>query len=684
METMPKYSGHINQMHMFPPQWSTAERDQWKAFHQSSNPLSWIQQKLGKRLRSILPSIPELVYKPLPSANSFRVLEIYPDEVDTMIQCRLRPAEVGDGTHYCALSYTWGDQQPSEPILCDGQFAYVTPMLREALRRFRLAGEGVGNLATVWADAICISQSDKDEKSAQVLLMKHIFRDAAQVCAFLGDADFKYPEFAALYDKCLALSQEVPPATLEQLKPETTLWRTFGLPGRFDPVWQDLIRFITHPWFKRVWIVQEYCLSQDAMISYGPFSAPADNVISVLQLLFANGMVYVLARTAQDLATKELLASMGPYFRFLDGLRKRVRDGHNPRLDELLIKQPAHGATDPRDQIYGLLGLSSDSDAVAIKPDYRLDIGSVYINVCHHALQAHGSLHFLYDCSMQQSLSLPSWVPDWSVAKATNSLTREMNLPNGLVPYVYKAAADTTPSFQLLPAGALSLKGVFVDEISEVAADHWSTMKSNPDVVVLVPGEMELGRTYHIPSDDGFFLDPLGDSAWFRDSRKLAEKASASLAADRADQAAESPTGDADSVRHTHLATLTAHNPSRRRGVGCDASLWAQYTAFKRATENGSSPDPGEVSDFLGAAMPVCGGRRVCLTSRGYLAHVPAEAVVGDKVAVFLGAIVPFVLRKSPDVEVHHIVIGECYVHGLMSGQGLSLPGVKIEDIKLT
>lgn len=62
---------------------------------------------------------------------------------------------------------------------------------------------------------------------------------------------------------------------------------------------------------------------------------------------------------------------------------------------------------------------------------------------------------------------------------------------------------------------------------------------------------------------------------------------------------------------------------------------------------------------------------------------MPSEAEVGDRIAVFLGVIVPFVIRQRSEKEVDHLVVGECYVHGLMEGEALDLPNVKIEDITL-
>ena len=53
-----------------------------------------------------------------------------------------------------------------------------------------------------------------------------------------------------------------------------------------------------------------------------------------------------------------------------------------------------------------------------------------------------------------------------------------------------------------------------------------------------------------------------------------------------------------------------------------------------------------------------------------YLCMVPQGTRTGDIIALFWGSEVPFVLRRSATIEEYQIV-GECYVHGEMSGEGL-------------
>ena len=70
-------------------------------------------------------------------------------------------------------------------------------------------------------------------------------------------------------------------------------------------------------------------------------------------------------------------------------------------------------------------------------------------------------------------------------------------------------------------------------------------------------------------------------------------------------------------------------------------------------------------------------GRSFFWTEKGYMGIGPALLGKGDVVCVLLGCNVPFVLRE---VEGHHILVGHCFVLGLMDGEAMEA----VEDGKAT
>ena len=68
---------------------------------------------------------------------------------------------------------------------------------------------------------------------------------------------------------------------------------------------------------------------------------------------------------------------------------------------------------------------------------------------------------------------------------------------------------------------------------------------------------------------------------------------------------------------------------------------------------------------------------------KGYVRVVPYMSKVGDVVAVVKGGRVPFVLQTSRARAASYRLGGECYVHGIMNGEGISLQRVVEKELRL-
>lgn len=77
--------------------------------------------------------------------------------------------------------------------------------------------------------------------------------------------------------------------------------------------------------------------------------------------------------------------------------------------------------------------------------------------------------------------------------------------------------------------------------------------------------------------------------------------------------------------------------------------------------------------------------RRFAVTKQGYFALVPRGARIGDEIAVFDRACVPFVIRRTNHDSVQRAfeLLGEAYVHGVMKGEVIDMANVEFEDITL-
>ena len=69
------------------------------------------------------------------------------------------------------------------------------------------------------------------------------------------------------------------------------------------------------------------------------------------------------------------------------------------------------------------------------------------------------------------------------------------------------------------------------------------------------------------------------------------------------------------------------------------------------------------------------------LISRSRFSWVHKHSKIGDKIVVFRGARVPYVIRELENGNYN--LIGECWVQGMMEGEALELPEFKWRDIAL-
>ena len=87
---------------------------------------------------------------------------------------------------FVALSYCWGSNETPATISCDGKELEVTPNCDAALRRMRMKGRRAC-VTPIWVDAICIDQSNVEERNQQVTMMGDIYSTAREVRVWLGE-----------------------------------------------------------------------------------------------------------------------------------------------------------------------------------------------------------------------------------------------------------------------------------------------------------------------------------------------------------------------------------------------------------------------------------------------------------------------------------------------------------------
>lgn len=352
--------------------------------------------------------------------------------------------------YFEALSYAWGTDEPSDFLHIGSKGANhesmpIRPNLAAALYQLRRRD----NIRILWVDAVCIDQSNEEERNHQVALMTEIYRSTTKVLVWLGVEEA---------DSSLALETlDYLGAQVEYCRSDTILrspncrekwWYRSGFELQFTTsTWTAIHRLIDRVWFERLWIWQEVHLANlRVTVHCGPKSVPFYN--------FRRGLICL--REKQKLPSADLRTRL----QIVDRL---LRDRSGTDFPGLLSVTRLHKATDPKDRIYGILGLANFASleiASMIKADYNLDLENIYLDAFLAYLTQSGLLTLLRDCNLEQRRTTgPTWVPDWSIPRNSNPLN-----------YYFLASGGSRAVCHVDDKDRLIVTGVEVDKIGSVGA----------------------------------------------------------------------------------------------------------------------------------------------------------------------------------------------------------------------
>lgn len=153
-------------------------------------------------------TVPEGFFRPLTSSTSTRVFTLnageYNDPVTgTLTEYCLDHAAGPGSANYEAVSYVWGPPSSLTAEITSvtiNSFTYgIRNNLHQGLRRLRRPARP----RRLWVDALCISQTDLQEKARQVAQLGEIFQLAKKVLIWTGehydDSEFLFQKTSAHY-----------------------------------------------------------------------------------------------------------------------------------------------------------------------------------------------------------------------------------------------------------------------------------------------------------------------------------------------------------------------------------------------------------------------------------------------------------------------------------------------------
>lgn len=353
-------------------------------------------------------------YTPLEDDCDIRTLVLEPAQSwSHSIQCQLRVISLlrEEGRYYEAVSYCWDGDERTNLIEVDERPCYITDSLDGFLRYRRDKDQRV----TLWIDAICINQDDSEEKQKQVQLMREIYLLSGRLTIWLGSPSG---------DTDLAM---VAILTILQGDPDK-------MPYLDGDARQALTSLLDRPLWRRIWIVQEIVLGTlsskepAAILQCGDFIIAMPNFWEVITGIdnyqIENRQHFPSLQKIVDLLV--LRISIGPSM--LQSLKPPLSGRSSvsaPTILEMMAKYRQYDASDARDNVYGLLGISQPEDEFfrSIVVDYEVPASDLYHRAASFIIKRHRSLDLLKHCRGQALKGLPSWVPDWSYFRKGNLLS---------------------------------------------------------------------------------------------------------------------------------------------------------------------------------------------------------------------------------------------------------------------
>lgn len=232
-------------------------------------------------------------YEPLKHDDSFRVVELLPKSAFSTLTCRLVEARRSHHPDYEALSYAWGGPIFSATIIehTTQTVLRITETLSEALHVLRYDNE----VRTLWIDALCINQADIDEKGHQVGKMAEVYKGATMVNVWLGSEDVteELEIMRKIDDNARQLwsSLEGVSGSERAIKIQRSILRLQ------EYLEEDAIfRFLSRPWFTRLWTVQEFVLARQVRVYVGHYYGELDAFFNVMQSFQIGSYSHILGR----------------------------------------------------------------------------------------------------------------------------------------------------------------------------------------------------------------------------------------------------------------------------------------------------------------------------------------------------------------------------------------------------
>ncbi|KAE8447898.1 hypothetical protein EG329_010127 [Mollisiaceae sp. DMI_Dod_QoI] len=249
-----------------------------------------------------------------------------------------------------------------------------------------------------------------------------------------------------------------------------------------DEIFNSLRPLFHKSWWSRTWTVQELILPKHTVLKCGRHEIDWKTVSQAYESLDKH-----LYRCCKDAYRKSFDSdarwALYGFHNVVSALVSSRLSCHNRglrvELIELLAEYHRREASNPRDKVYGFLGLCHQDIQERFGADYYIDLADYYAWPTINDIKRSGNLRSLrlalrptkHDIKLwgpsgfikEADSKLPSWIPDWS-----NPSGRRGSQTEGLRLYNLFSAANSSTALFLVQSQILSLWGIRIGTISDV------------------------------------------------------------------------------------------------------------------------------------------------------------------------------------------------------------------------
>ncbi|KAI6081621.1 heterokaryon incompatibility protein-domain-containing protein [Hypoxylon rubiginosum] len=665
------------------------------------------------------------------------------DHDDDEIKAELFAASVEHDTpDFRAVSYAWNTQGPRKCITVNGDQFEVAETVYVLLRNIH-SWTCCTRSMDFWIDSICINQENTPEKNVQVPLMKDIYTKASHVIVWLGDGN-EYTDQAiavmrnsSVWEKDLANKQE--PLRTTEINTQTLQHFVDAVSIPMASFLKGINELFSREWFRRTWTLQEVVLSSGLPhVLCGRSALCWQCLTGTCTLFMYLFFPFVHAEPPMPLPKQlhGLMAELERFHRICHTYDLRVANSLRDRLPqlsqdaerliELIWLTSRQLSTDPRDKIYGLLGMASDIERQRIRVDYAKPLIDVFVDAFCYLLSCKRGFQILSNAGvtgLNKHPRWPTWLPRFDDGPWKDS---HEQIGGPLSRWsVYDSSLGLKSGYSLVDSGCLKLllNGIFIDEVTEVtdASLHHPSrdlIRTREESIVKIflsanrpckscsncqqdaPGRCECPMycpqishsrcldeekypiSRHGESGSADFILSIEEhwrriESWEHHARKpLTEAIWRAAIGDRLKDTQNSrehvpaPVW-AGPVVTSLLPSLGSHdteffNSASQEDSESEDSESQNDDKSQDGSKSGSNSDRRHLRILRENMHHMVMGRRAFRTSNGFIGFGPKILEDGDKIVVIAGADVPLALRQRGE---HFALVGECYVEGLMHGE---------------